>query len=276
LRLAALLWAGRRCCFNPGRRPPATAPRPRRPDFCHPQKKTANLRRFISGARGCWSRTFACARRILLVLAGSEEDQSRARPNWAALVVASAPCGIARALVSGGGLSDQSSRRVLMLTGSRGGPWQWSVPGARAVIGMGTQIWAIAAGAVVLMIAYHGVRQGRSTIWVDMSPKDPRVGPMPPCPTNRDLGAAVIAGGAGGRPGTDRPFVATAGFLFALMSAAAAVCGALACAEVEAADDRRGRAPGYDWGAHFDPKGGKAHVPNTTATFELGRSAIIT
>lgn len=72
-----------------------------------------------------------------------------------------------------GRLADRSSRRVLMLTGLLGAA---SMLGAVASVwlGLGQTVWALPLALFVLMLAYHGVRQGRSIYLVDMSPTDHR------------------------------------------------------------------------------------------------------
>lgn len=89
-----------------------------------------------------------------------------------ALVLASAAASLISSYVWGR-LSDQSSRRVLMLTG---------ICGALAIglaivfaqAGLAQTVWAMPVALFALMIAYHGVRQGRSTYLVDISPADER------------------------------------------------------------------------------------------------------
>ena len=45
---------------------------------------------------------------------------------------------------------------------------------ALSVLGLAAQIWAMPLVLFVMMIAYHGVRQGRSTYLVDISPENQR------------------------------------------------------------------------------------------------------
>jgi MFS family permease len=163
-----------------------------------------------------------------VVLAGGE-DQS-ALGQLGALVLASALASLLSSYVWGR-LSDRSSRRVLMLTGIVGAVAMVGAV-ALALLGMATQIWAMPLVLFVLMIAYHGVRQGRSTYLVDMSPKDQRSAYA--AVSNTVIGGLLlIAGVAGGGAALIGP-VATL-VLFAAMSAAAALA-ALGLREVEAAD----------------------------------------
>jgi hypothetical protein len=82
----------------------------------------------------------------------------------------------------------------------------------------------------VLMLAYHGVRQGRSTYLVDMSPEDSRA--TYAAVANLSIGLILLATGAfGGGLGTVGAIWAVAGF--AVMAAAGGAL-ALTLREVEA------------------------------------------
>lgn len=189
-------------------------------------KEDANLRRFIL-VRGLLVAT-SLAPPYFVVLAGGE-DQS-ALGQLGALVLASALASLLSSYVWGR-LSDQSSRRVLMLTGIVGALAMGGAV-ALALLGMATQIWAMPLVLFILMIAYHGVRQGRSTYLVDMSPKDQRSAYA--AVSNTVIGGLLlVAGVAGGGAALIGP-VATL-VLFAVMSAGAAIA-ALGLREVEAAD----------------------------------------
>ncbi len=130
--------------------------------------KDSQLRRFIA-ARGLLTGT-ALAPPYIVLLAGQEEGGTVGRLG--ALVLASAGA----SLVSGyvwGRLSDRSSRLVLVFSG---------VAAAAALaatlvltsVGMIDEAWAAAAVLFLLMLAYNGVRQGRSTHLVDMAQDDAR------------------------------------------------------------------------------------------------------
>lgn len=67
------------------------------------------------------------------------------------------------------------------------------------LLGLATQIWAMPLVLFILMIAYHGVRQGRSTYLVDISPADQRAAYA--AVSNTVIGvlllvAGVVGGGA--------------------------------------------------------------------------------
>lgn len=82
-----------------------------------------------------------------------------------------------------GRLADRSSRKVLMLTGGLGAA---AMLGAVLAVwlGLGETLWALPLALFVLMLAYHGVRQGRSVYLVDMAPER-RAPPMPRWPIPR-------------------------------------------------------------------------------------------
>ena len=134
----------------------------------------------------------ALAPPYLVVLAGGG-----ALDRLGALVLASALASLVSSYVWGR-LSDRSSRQVLMLSG---------VAGAVAM-GTAVALWAVglAEGLIampivlfLLMIAYHGVRQGRSTYLVDLAPEDARAAYA--AVSNTVIGgllllAGVVGGGA--------------------------------------------------------------------------------
>jgi hypothetical protein len=106
-----------------------------------------------------------------LVLLGSEAGHG-AFEQLGALVLASS---IASLISSWfwGRMADRSSRRVLMLSALAGGVALL----ASVALDLGGQlgtVWALPLVLFVLMIGYHGVRQGRSVYLVDMAPKDRR------------------------------------------------------------------------------------------------------
>lgn len=225
IALAALLWGGAALLFSTLDEAPSDSAKATPASFAI-LKEDANLRRFIL-VRGLLVAT-SLAPPYFVVLAGGEEQS--ALGQLGALVLASALAALLSSYVWGR-LSDQSSRRVLMLTGIVGAVAMVGAVGLE-LIGMATQIWAMPLVLFVLMIAYHGVRQGRSTYLVDMSPKDQRSAYA--AVSNTVIGGLLlIAGVAGGGAALIGP-VATL-VLFALMSAAAAFA-ALGLREVEAAD----------------------------------------
>lgn len=134
-----------------------------------------------------------------------------------ALVLASAAASLLSSYVWGR-LSDQSSRRVLMLTGVCG-----TLAIALALVfaqaGLAQTIWAMPVALFGLMIAYHGVRQGRSTYLVDIAPQEARAAYA--AVTNTVIGVLLlVAGIAGGGAALFGPQAVLV--LFALMALAGA------------------------------------------------------
>ncbi|TMM50863.1 MFS transporter [Sulfitobacter sabulilitoris] len=135
-----------------------------------------------------------------------------------ALVLASAIASLLSSYVWGR-MADKSSRKVLMRTGLLGA-LAMSAAVVLAVLGLAAEVWAMPAVLFVLMIAYHGVRQGRSTYLVDMSPPDQRSAYA--AVSNTVIGVLLlIAGGLGGGAAFLGAEWTLAGF--AVMSVAASV-----------------------------------------------------
>lgn len=114
-----------------------------------------------------------------------------------ALVLASALASLVSSYLWGR-LADRSSRRVLMFAGLLG-----ALAMAAAVVlwaaGLAGSWAAMPLVLFVLMIAYHGVRQGRSTYLVDLAPEDKRAAYAAVTNTVIGvllLGAGVLGGGA--------------------------------------------------------------------------------
>jgi MFS family permease len=134
------------------------------------------------------------------------------------LVLASATASLLSSYVWGR-LSDRSSRQVLILTGIVGAV-AMVLAVALAQLGLAQTIWAMPAVLFILMIAYHGVRQGRSTYLVDIAPEDRRSAYA--AVANTVIGALLlIAGIAGGGAALFGPQAVLV--LFALMAVAGAV-----------------------------------------------------
>lgn len=126
------------------------------------------LWRFIA-ARGLLVST-ALAPPYLVMLSGG--DGASALTGLGALVLASAVASFLSSYVWGR-FADHSSRRVLIATGILGALAMASALGL-ARLGVAQSLWAMPAALFVLMIAYHGVRQGRSIYLVDMAPENRR------------------------------------------------------------------------------------------------------
>ena len=135
-----------------------------------------------------------------------------------ALVLASAAASLASSWVWGRA-SDVSSRKVLMAAGVLGG---LAIVAAVLLFaaGLAETVWAMPAALFVLMVAYHGVRQGRSTYLVDISPEDQRAAWA--AVANTVIGVILLAVGAIGGAASMLGAVAVL-ILFAVMSAGAAV-----------------------------------------------------
>ena len=187
----------------------------------------AGLRRFIL-ARGLLTGT-ALAPPFLVILA--TEAGGAAFSQLGALVLASSAAAFLSSYVWGR-LADRSSRRVLILSGL-----------AAAVALVAAVLAALSGTAAVpfvlpailfgLMIAYNGVRQGRSTYLVDMSPEDARA--RYAAVSNTVIGVVLLASGLFGALASTAGAVWTVA-LFAVMSLA----GAVAAWSMPEAFDREG------------------------------------
>lgn len=145
------------------------------------------LARFVA-ARSALVGT-ALAPPYLVMLAS---DQSAAR-QLGALVLASSVASFLSSTIWGR-LADQSSRLVLIGAGLAGA----GALGLALLVeqaGLSRTIWAIPLVLFGLMIAYHGVRQARSTYLVDMAPADERAAYT--AVSNTAVGLFLLAAGAG-------------------------------------------------------------------------------
>jgi hypothetical protein len=223
--LAAVLWGLAALLFSTLREVPSTDRDATGVRFSI-LREDANLRRFIL-VRGLLVST-ALAPPYFVVLSGGE-DQS-ALGKLGALVLASALASLLSSYVWGR-LSDASSRRVLMWTGIVGAI---AMVGAVTLswLGLATTVWAMPVVLFVLMIAYHGVRQGRSTYLVDMSPPDQRSAYA--ALANTVIGSLLlVAGVLGGGAAFFGPEATLV--LFAVMAVGAAIA-AVGLQEVESPD----------------------------------------
>ncbi|MFW8593454.1 MFS transporter [Cribrihabitans neustonicus] len=150
-------------------------------------KGNRNLWRFIL-VRGLLVST-ALAPPYLVMLTGGEGGQLG---QLGALVLASAVASLVSSWVWGR-LADRSSRRVLMAVSAIGAAAMVAAV-ALAWAGLAQQVWAMPAVLFVLMIAYHGVRQGRSTYLVDIAPEDARSAWA--AVANTVIGTLLLAAGA--------------------------------------------------------------------------------
>ncbi|MEC3859936.1 MFS transporter [Mesobacterium sp. TK19101] len=161
--LAALLWSGAGLLFA-GLKEDASARHDAGPHIdLSPLRQDAQFRRYIA-VRGALTAT-ALAPPFLVMLSPA----GGALQSLGALVLASA----AASFVSSyfwGRLADRSARLVLAGAGFSGAV----ALALGALAGITGQVWALPGVLFILMLAYHGVRQGRSVYLVDMSPADKR------------------------------------------------------------------------------------------------------
>jgi len=174
----------------------------------------AALRRFIL-VRGLLVST-ALAPPWLVVLAQSDGDAIL--QQLGVMVLASAAASFVSSFVWGR-MSDVSARSVLALSGGLAAIALAAMV-VFAILGLAGQGWVAPGVLFVLMLAYHGVRQGRSTYLVDMSPEDHRAGYA--ATANLSIGLILLAVGLfGGGLGSFAAEWAVAGF--AVMAAAGGV-----------------------------------------------------
>ncbi|QPM88912.1 MFS transporter [Pseudooceanicola algae] len=183
------------------------------------------LRRFIL-ARGLLVTT-ALAPPYIVMIAGGEGGAVLGQLG--ALVLASAAASFLASYVWGR-LADRSSRWVLVIAGGLGGLAMAAMP-VLGLLGQADNAWVGPAVLFVLMLAYHGVRQGRSTYLVDMAPEDKRAAYS--AVANTLIGCILLLAGAlGGSLSLLGPEAALAGFA-ALSALGGGLC--LGLREVETA-----------------------------------------
>ena len=131
----------------------------------------------------------ALAPPFLLVLAAGQDANDR---QLGLLVLASALASLASSWVWGR-MADRSARRVLI--------WSGAAASVALALAIGLSVAGLAGSAIAiavvlfgLMIAYHGVRQGRSTYLVDMAPDDQRAAYT--AVSNLVVGIVILVAGA--------------------------------------------------------------------------------
>lgn len=167
IALAAVLWGLAALLFSTLEEKPSDTDASQSADFSV-LRDNPTLQRFIV-VRGLLVST-ALAPPYFVILAGQTGEETLGQLG--ALVLASSAASFLSSYVWGR-LSDRSSRWVLILTGIVGAAAMLAAVGFWA-IGMAQVYWTMPAVLFVLMIAYHGVRQARSTYLVDLSPEDKR------------------------------------------------------------------------------------------------------
>lgn len=145
------------------------------------------LRRFI-WARGLLTSTALAPPYIVLL--GAQAGQGTF-DRLGTLVLASSIASFLSSWVWGR-MADRSSRYVLMYSGLAGA---LALFGAVSLdlLGLSDRIWALPLVLFVLMIAYHGVRQGRVIYLVDMAPADTRAAYT--AVSNTVIGVALLGSG---------------------------------------------------------------------------------
>lgn len=122
-----------------------------------------------------------------------------------------------------GRLADRSSRRVLILTGLIGAAAMLGAVAA-AALDLAQSLWAIPLALFILMLAYHGVRQGRAIYLVDMAPEDKRS--TYAALANTAIGTLLLVAGAlGGAAALIGPSAALIGFAALCVGASVVALG---------------------------------------------------
>lgn len=153
-------------------------------------REDGQLVRFIA-VRGCLTATALAPPFLVLLASGAGEARF---DQLGALLLASAAASFLSSYVWGR-LSDRSSRMVLIAAGGLGA-LSLGAALALSAAGLFAATWAVSACLFALMIAYHGVRSGRSTYLVDMAPEDNRAGYT--AVSNTVIGVILLASGAFG------------------------------------------------------------------------------
>jgi len=181
-------------------------------------KEDSVLVRFIL-TRGLLTAT-ALAPPFLVLMAGGEDGSGLGQLG--ALVLASALASFASSYVWGR-LADRSSRQVLMRSGMLGAV-ALALAVALYLAGVFAQVWVASGVLFLVMIAYHGVRQGRSTYLTDMAPDEARAGYS--AVANTVIGTLLLISGAfGGVASLLGSEWAVAGFCLMSLAAAAVARG---------------------------------------------------
>ena len=172
------------------------------------------LRQFI-WARGLLTSTALAPPYIVLLGAEAGQDTF---DRLGALVLASSIASFLSSWIWGR-MADRSSRSVLMYSGLAGA---LALLGAVLLdwVGLTGSLWALPSILFVLMIAYHGVRQGRVVYLVDMAPADSRAAYT--AVSNTVIGVLLLGSGLFGALASLAGAHVTL-IIFALMALAAAV-----------------------------------------------------
>ena len=147
------------------------------------------LRRFIL-TRGLLIST-ALAPPFMVALGTDKDQAGQMFGGLGLLVIASSGAGLVSSYVWGR-LADRSSRKVLILTATAATIALAATLGLH-LSGLLEQVWALPLVLFGLMIAYQGVRLGRSTHLVDMASQDTRAAYT--ALSNTIIGGLLVLGG---------------------------------------------------------------------------------
>jgi len=153
--------------------------------------KDAQLRRFIAVRALLISTALAPPFMVALAARTSGSDGADGFGGLGLLVIASAAAGLLSSYVWGR-LADKSSRKVLILTSGAATLALCAALGLNAA-GLLGAVWALPLVVFALMIAYQGVRIGRSTHLVDMASQDTRAAYT--ALSNTIIGSLLLLGG---------------------------------------------------------------------------------
>lgn len=154
-------------------------------------KQDTQLRRFILTRGLLISTALAPPFMVALAAGQSDMDAKQAFGGLGLLVIASASAGLVSSYVWGR-LADRSSRKVLIYTALAAS----IALGATLMlnfVGLLSEIWALPLVLFALMIAYQGVRLGRSTHLVDMATPETRAAYT--ALSNTIIGVLLMLGG---------------------------------------------------------------------------------
>ncbi len=161
----------------------------------------------------------ALAPPFMVSLSASEQESAFAELGL--LLLASSLAGISSSFIWGR-LADRSSRKVLMSAGLIGG-LSLSATALTSISGLLDESWVLPLLLFALMIAYQGVRLGRTTHLVDMADEDRRAAYT--ALSNTIIGVLLLAGGLFSLIASQFGEAAVLG-LFAAMCFAAIACAA--------------------------------------------------
>lgn len=190
--------------------------------------RDAQLRRFIA-ARGLLIST-ALAPPFMVAL-GSDGEAENAFGGLGLLVIASAGASLLSSYVWGR-LADRSSRKVLIFS-AIAATIALAATLTLDAVGLLTAVWGLPAVIFALMLAYQGVRLGRSTHLVDMATQDTRAAYT--ALSNTIIGLLLAAGGAFSLLAEFAGVSAVIGVLAGM--SALSVIASLGLEEVQAKDD---------------------------------------